>query len=254
MSKKKGYRLGFQYRSQAEKNYMANLQQTIDNPAFSSLEKMMAFSMYVPRQTIATFLYKYELFKKILNVHGNIVECGVGYGGGLMSFAQFSAIFEPINYTRKVIGFDSFDGFPALAQKDAKSKDPHCRIGGMAVDSLEEIKQCARLYDQNRPVGHIPKIELIKGNANETIPQYLKDNPHLVIALLYLDFDLYEPTVTALNCFIQRIPKGGIIAFDELCHPEWPGETLAVLEVIGINNLQIERVAFDSTRSYAVLK
>ena len=79
-----------------------------------------------------------------------------------------------------------------------------------------------------------------------TAPGYLKNNPHLVVALLYLDLDLYEPTKVAMQTFLPRMPKGAIIAFDELNHPDWPGETIAIMEEIGIRNLRIERFPFDS--------
>ena len=37
-------------------------------------------------------------------------------------------------------------------------------------------------------------MELIKGDAKKTIPKYLKQNPQLIIALLYLDFSyVYQP-------------------------------------------------------------
>jgi hypothetical protein len=250
---KKGYRLGFQYRSNKELSYMEALEQKVCDSALSILERMISFPMYVPRQTLATFLYKYELFKKVLNVHGSIVECGVAYGAGLMTFAQFSAILEPVNYTRKIIGFDTFMGFPGISAQDAGSRDKHCKKGGMAVDTYAELQQCIELYDENRQVSHIPKVELVKGDAKKTIPSYIEKNPHLVVSLLYLDFDVYDPTLIALKNFVPRMPKGAIIAFDELCHPEWPGETVAVMEEIGINNLRIQRVPFDTTRSYAVL-
>ena len=79
-------------------------------------------------------------------------------------------------------------------------------------------------------------------------------NPHTIVSLLYLDFDVYEPTRIALENFIPRMPKGAIIAFDELNAPNWPGETLAVLETVGIRNLRIERFQFDTLISYAVLE
>ena len=253
-NKADGYRLGFQYRSEKELSYMDLLKEKLSNSSFSVLEQMLSFPLYVPRQTMATFLYKYELFQKILHVHGAIVECGVAYGSGLMAFAQFSAILEPVNYTRKIIGFDTFAGFPRISEQDAKSGDIHCKEGGMAIESYAELQQCMDLYDQNRPIGHIPKVELVRGDAMKTIPQYIEDNPHLVVSLLYLDFDIYEATQIALKEFLCRMPKGAVIAFDELCHPEWPGETLAVLEELGINNLRLQRVPFDTTRSYAVLE
>ncbi|MBW8000469.1 MAG: class I SAM-dependent methyltransferase [Planctomycetes bacterium] len=247
------YRLNLPLRSDREKDYIYDLAEALEQSSLSDVEKMMHFSLYCPRQSIACFLYKYELFKRILNVHGSIIECGVAYGSGLMSFANFSSIFEPVNHTRKVIGFDTFEGFPSLTDKDNQHGDPNAKQGGMKVESFDELKRVVDVFDLNRFVGHIDKVELVKGDITKTAPQYLEDNPHLVVSLLYLDLDLYEPTKTAIETFLPRMPKGSIIAFDELNHPDWPGETQAVLEDIGINNLRIERFPFDSVRSFAVI-
>ena len=72
--------------------------------------------------------------------------------------------------------------------------------------------------------------------------------------MLYLDFDLYEPTKAAIEAFLPRMPKGSVLAFDELDQQSWPGETLAVLETIGIRNLRIQRFAFASALSFVVLE
>jgi len=115
------------------------------------------------------------------------------------------------------------------------------------------LQKCIELYDSNRFLNHIPKIELVKGDARKTIPKYLKQNPHLVVSLLNLDMDIFEPTKVALENFVPRMPKGGIIIFDELNSKDWVGETRAVLKTIGIRNLKIERFSFDSHISYAIL-
>lgn len=249
----KGYRLGWAERTEKEKDYATELDEFCRSSGYSPLERAMAFPLYAPRQVMASFLFKYELFKKIVNVHGSVVECGVAFGAGLMAFAQFSAILEPVNYTRRIVGFDSFGGFPEVAGQDVKGGHRHARKGGMAVDSHAELQRAVSLFDSNRSVGHIPKVELVKGDALETIPRYVEENSHLVVSLLYLDFDLYEPTKVAIEHFLPRMPRGAVIAFDELAHPQWPGETVAVMEKIGVNKLRIERVPFNSTRSYAVL-
>jgi hypothetical protein len=96
-------------------------------------------------------------------------------------------------------------------------------------------------------------ITLIPGDAVHTIPDFVARYPHLVVALLFLDFDLYEPTATALRHLLPRMPRGAVIAFDELDDPDWPGESQAVLDEIGLRNLRLRRVPFDATVSFAVL-
>lgn len=245
------YRLTTESRVQKERNYMELLQERFSSSPYSVYEKLMNFPMYVPRQDLTRFLIKYEIFKRVLNIQGSIVECGVLFGGGLMAFAQLSAVFEPVNHQRRIIGFDTFSGFGKLAEKDAGSASSEAYEGGFAVDSHQEILRCVELYDMNRFVGHIPKVELIRGNAAETIPKYVVENPQLVISLLYLDFDVYEPTRVALEHFLPRMPKGSVVAFDELNLKDWPGETTAVLETFDLNRLQIERFSFGSTISFA---
>lgn len=219
----------------------------------TNIEKLSNFPKYVPRQDLTRFLAKYELYKKILNVEGAIVEGGVRFGGGLMTFAQLSAIFEPVNYTRKIIGFDTFSGFPNLTKEDTGSTSKFAHKGGLAIDSFKDLEKSVSLYDSNRFLGEIPKVQLIKGDVTLTIPKYLKDNSQTVVSLLYLDFDIYKPTKIAIENFIPRMPKGAIIAFDELNSKEWVGETKAVLETIGIRNLRIERFSFNTYMSYAIL-
>jgi hypothetical protein len=55
-----------------------------------------------------------------------------------------------------------------------------------------------------------------------------------------------------LQTFVQRMPRGGVIVFDELNARMFPGETRAVDETLGLRNLKIERFPFDSYVSYCV--
>lgn len=251
--KKSPFRFSLESRTERESGYLEQLTKVFEESPFSTVEKLMNFPLFVPRQDLAKFLARAELFKRVLHVQGSIVECGVFFGGGLMTFAQLSAIFEPVNHQRKIIGFDTFSGFPRLSSKDARAESKDAKKGGLAIDSYGELRKVCALYDENRFVGHIPKIELVKGDAKETIPRYLKENPHLVISLLYLDFDLYEPTKVALEQFLPRIPKGGIIAFDELNLKSWAGETIALLETMDLKSIRLERFSFTSTLSFAQL-
>jgi len=218
------------------------------------IERIEAFPKFASRQAIAKFLTKYEIFKRILTVNGSIVECGVLHGAGLLSWAKLSSIFEPANHVRKVIGFDTFGGFPSVAGEDTLTGTfNELKQGGLKGSAIDNVLEAVRVYDLNRPINHIPKIELVQGDLCMTAPTYLESNPHLVVSLLYLDLDLYEPTRKAIEVFLPRMPKGAVIAFDELNAKIFPGETIAVMEQIGLRNLRIERFPFDSYVSYAVL-
>ncbi len=248
------FRFGVDSRTEKEQSFMRELELCFDRSPYSTLEKLMNFPLYVPRQDLTKFIVKCEIFKRVLGVQGSIVEGGVCFGGGLLAWAQLSAIFEPTNHQRKIIGFDTFAGIPSLSEKDAKSSSGEAHCGGLAVDSYAEIMQCISLYDMNRFVSQIGKVELVKGDATQTIPAYVADNPHLLVSLLYLDFDVHSPTKVALEHFLPRMPKGAVVAFDELNLKDWPGETLALLETSDIRRLRIERFPYHSTISFAQIE
>ncbi|HLO15685.1 MAG TPA: TylF/MycF/NovP-related O-methyltransferase [Anaerolineales bacterium] len=219
----------------------------------SNMDKLRNFSKFVPRQSLSNFIAKHELFRHILTIHGHIIECGVFLGGGLMTWGQLSAIYEPVNHVRRVVGFDTFSGFPKIGDEDNGENPEYAVSGGLSTNAYDDIKEAIRLYDLNRPVGHIPRIELVVGDATKTIPQYVQNNPHLVVAMLYLDFDLFDPTRIAIEMLLPRMPKGAMIVFDELNQSAWPGETLAVLETVGLRNLRIQRFPYMPQLSYAIL-
>jgi len=212
--------------------------------------KLDNFPKYVRRQAITRFLSLYEIFKLTIPVKGSIVECGVFEGFGVMTWARLSAILEPVNFTRRVYGFDTFKGFPAVNAKDRTKVSRGVKKGGLYAASYDELKELAAINDSTRFIGHIPKVELIKGNATKTIPRFVKENPHLLVSLLFLDFDLYAPTKTALEYFLPLMPAGAILAFDELDNPLWPGETQACVELMRTKRLKLERLPFDPYIGY----
>lgn len=225
----------------------------------SVYERIQSFPIYLQTTYIRKFISRYEIYKKIVDVHGSIIECGVLGGGGVFSWAHFSEIFEPYNHLRHVIGFDTFDGFPSLNEIDLKDRDDKVKsdmlfTGGLKSESLQHLEKLIEIFDLNRPLNHINKIKLVAGDAKNTIPDYIKSNPELVCSLLWLDFDIYEGTKVALENILPRMPKGAVIAFDELNHPVWPGETVALIDTIGLNNLRIKRMPYGSTVSYAVIE
>jgi len=216
--------------------------------------KIENFPKYVRRQNLTRFLALNEIFKRIIPVKGSIVECGVNRGFGVMTWAKLSAIYEPVNLMRKVYGFDTFSGFPSVAEKDTAHSTGAIRTGDLAASSYEEILELSAASDSTRFLGHVPKVELIKGDATKTIPEFVETHPHLVVSLLYLDFDLYEPTKVALEHFVPRMPKGAIIAFDELDNALWPGETLAMLEAFKARPLKLERLPFEPYIGFAEIE
>lgn len=238
----------------AEQEYYRDLRAFLAGNPHEAWTMAVNFPKYIDRQHLSKYLVRHELFKLVTGVTGAIVEGGVYNGGGLMLWAQLSALYEPYNHLRRIIGFDTFAGLPQPTARDvvADTRRPMTQ-GQFACTSKEELEQAIALYDRNRPLGHVPRVELVAGDATATIPAYVAAHPHLLVALLCLDFDLYEPTRAALSCLLPRMPRGAVILCDEIANPRCPGETAALLEEAGAGRLRLQRFPFEPEIGYAVL-
>jgi hypothetical protein len=187
------------------------------------------FALHTPINSIQRFLAKYELMKLIQTIPGAVVEMGVCSGNGLMSLIHSHNTLQPTYRYREFYGFDTFDGFPEVHKNDIS--DVQWKKGDFANNSYDRLTEIINIHNSYY---YIPtNFKLIKGDVNETVPLFIENNKHILISLLYLDLDIYEPTKTALKYFLPRMAKGSVIAFDELNYKSFPGETIAVLEELG---------------------
>jgi len=244
--------------SQANKEASDMLNEYYENSPGSHQTKLENFTKYVSRESITRFLARNEVFQKQLHVHGSILDFGVRRGSSLMTWSHLSSIYEPTNYTREIIGFDTFTGFPEISGKDIAADGCNTELvfnGSLNVESgmKADIEHAVKLWDKTRYLNHIPKTKLVEGDILKTLPEFIKENPHLVVSLLHIDVDIYEPTKIILELILPRMPKGAVILFDELHLRPFPGETVATHEVIGINNLEIRRFPYAPNISYAIV-
>jgi hypothetical protein len=208
--------------------------------------------LYIRRQNLSRILFMNDLYKKILDLHGIICEFGVFWGQNLALFESFRGIYEPYNYTRKIVGFDTFAGFASVSEKDGNAEIIQKGAYAVTKDYDEYLTKLLAYHETLSPVSHIKKYELVKGDAVETIKKYLADNPETIIAFAYFDLDVYEPTKVCLEAIQPHLTKGAVIGFDELNFHTFPGETKAFDEVLGINRYRIYRDRNNPVPSYIV--
>lgn len=204
---------------------------------------------FIPRQSVTSMLTRIDLFRMIEKVNGSIVECGTHKCNSTFLFYHMSSILEPYNYNRKIIGFDTFKGIVKTTNKDNRKGK-----GKFSDSNYELYKKLISIHDKNRAVSHISKTELIKGDATKTIPKYIKQNPQLIIALLYVDFSTYAPTKTALKYLLPLVPKGGVVCFDKLNCKDWKGESIAFKEILDLKNIELKKFKYDTWVSYYIKK
>ncbi len=215
-------------------------------------ELLSNLGLYLNRQTLSRILFMHELYQKVIDVHGVIMEFGVRWGQNLALFESFRGIYEPYNYNRKIVGFDTFAGFPEVDVKDGE----RVAAGDYGVtDGYEAyLEGVLQYHESESPIAHKKKFELVKGDACGTIEEYLRRHPETIVALAYFDFDIYLPTRKCLEAIRDRLTRGSVLAFDELNCPEFPGETLAVKEVLGLDRYAIRRSPLNPLCSYLVVE
>jgi hypothetical protein len=217
-------------------------------------ELLANLGLFLNRQTLARILFMHELYQKIISVHGIVIEFGVRWGQNLALFESFRGIYEPYNYNRKIVGFDTFEGFADVSQEDGTHEIITQHAYSVTSGYEQYLKEVLEYHEQESPIAHIRKFQLVKGDAGVTIRQYLKDNPETIIALAYFDFDIFEPTAKCLEAIKDHLTKGSIIGFDELnCH-HFPGETLALKKTLGLDRYRIASSPLNPLPSYIVVE
>jgi Macrocin-O-methyltransferase (TylF) len=243
-------------RTPSENNDLARLRELfIEGDSLSLPTWNYQLLTYLRRHSLAKILFWEHLYKQILNIPGVIMEFGVHYGTSMSTLISMRGLFEPYNFQREVIGFDTFDGFASIEEEDKNSKiewtkgDYSTHKG--FVDQLTEVLE---IQERMSPLSHVKKFDLVVGDASETFPKWLSDNPEQIIALMILDMDVYKPTKDVLEAAQNRLTKGSIVVLDELSSRVFPGETKAFLEVIGARSVSLRRFPLQPTAAYYVVE
>jgi hypothetical protein len=185
-------------------------------------------------------LAHFRLYSQIMNLPGHVVECGVFKGASFIRFATFRELFES-SYSRKIIGFDTFGKFPSQKnpEDDKYAKEHNEQTGtGISASEFEKV-----LKHKN-----ITNYELVIGDINETVPEYVKKNPQLKIAMLHIDVDVYEPTMTILKNLYHKVVPSGLIVLDDYSTVQ--GETRAVDEFFAKKKIKMSKFKFSHIPVY----
>lgn len=209
--------------------------------------------VFMRPQRIGEMLALDAMYREILDVHGIIVEFGVRWGRHLSVFNALRTYHEPTNFYRKIVGFDTFEGFLEPSVEDGESD--RVFVGSMAVtphygDYLERV---LALHEAETSMAHIRRFELCQGDAPVELEKYLERNPDTIVALAYFDMDLHDPTLECLELLRPHMPAGSVLAFDELMHPDFPGEAIALKAAIDITQHRIRRTPYSPYPAYVVL-
>ena len=218
-------------------------------------EELLAnLGLFINTKYLSRILFMNYLYPQIIDIPGVIMEFGTRWGQNLALFSAMRGLYEPFNLHRKIIGFDTFSGFINIGEKDKYSNRFMDRGGFSTTENYEEyLDEVMKYHEQENPISHIKKYEIRKGDAVVEIDKYLAEHPETIISLAYFDLDLYEPTKKCINSIRPHLVKGSILGFDELNTSDCPGETMALHETFGLNNIKLKRYRYTSRVSYFIV-
>ena len=208
--------------------------------------------LFIRSGAFAKFLFLDELYRQIVPIPGDIVEFGTWWGQSLVTFLNLRAIYEPYA-SRKVIGFDTFAGYPSITTSDRASDT--IKIGGYAVSENYQqlLTDLLEYHEAENVLSHIKKFELVPGDVCVTADAYYQKRPEAIVALAFFDMALYAPTKAGLEAIKDRLVPGSILAFDELNDAEYPGETEAVREIFKLRSSRFIRSKHLPARTYMIV-
>jgi hypothetical protein len=212
-------------------------------------ELMFNLGLFVRSSLLVKFVLLADIYRRIQSLPGAVVEFGCWRGQNLVLLENLRAIFEPFNKQRRIIGFDTFEGYAADAAMGEGALDAYhgYAAGGGYPGFLEEL---LRAHERMNAFGHIQAgHELVKGDVRETAPAYFAERPETLVAFAFFDMGPFEPTLAALKAIEPCLMPGSLLLFDELTWAGAPGEARAFKAVFAGRPYAIEKCALYPSKS-----
>lgn len=166
-----------------------------------------------------------EMYEKVVDLPGLIVDLGTWRGQTAVICENLRAIFEPMHFTRRIVCFDTFEGYQGFSERDKSSdlhKDGTYQVGKGYGDYLSELLV---IHEKNNAMGHNHgKHKVITGDCRKTLPAFFNDNPHEIVALAFFDVNAFDPSWESFEHIYTRLVPGGVVAFWQLTRDVIPAE------------------------------
>ena len=163
----------FGIKSSADSNYRdtrLEIANALRNSPIPDAELMGNLGLYIERMHLSRILLMNELYKRIIKVPGVIIEFGVRWGQNIALFNAFRGMYEPYNYTRRVIGFDTFSGFQISLSQDLMRDEISIKPAIMLFRTIgNNLFEKILHYHDKLPLSHLKKWEFVRGDATKNV-------------------------------------------------------------------------------------
>ncbi len=218
-------------------------------------ERLFNIGMYTRSSVLVKYLVLNDIYQRIKHIPGHLMEFGTWWGQNLILLENLRAIHEPFNKQRVIVGFDTFDGYTSLSDKDKPSEVWAEQSYNTGVDYMAHLRELLQTHEASNALGHLTgRHRLIAGDVSQTASRYFEDNPATLVAMAYFDMALYQPTKDALVALRPHLVSGSVLLFDELTWPESPGEAIAFKEVFTRDEVTIEKCALYPSKAIVTIR
>src|SRR3989344_5937056 len=169
------------YGSEKEESLKKEFAQLFKECPIPENELLANLGLFLRRQEISKMFFINELYKNIIDIHGIVMELGTRWGKNMALFESLRGMYEPFNHNRKIVGFDTFEGFTPKHEKDGNADILTAGAYSVTVNYEEYLDKILYHHEQASPVSHIKKYEIRKGDASVELEKYLKEHPETII-------------------------------------------------------------------------
>ena len=197
-------------------------------------EKERSLGLFIRGSLLARIMATADIYAKIVNKPGVVIDLGTWRGQTAVLCENLRAIYEPLHLNRRIVCFDTFEGYKGFSGKDQATtlhKEGTYGVGGESYASL--LSRLLVLHERNNAMGHNHgKHKVIAGDCRLTLPQFFKDCPNEVVSLAFFDVNSYDPSHKSFDVIFERLIPGGIVAFWQLTRDVIPAEAMVYAEQI----------------------
>lgn len=210
-----------------DEDHWTELERIIREANISLPEMLINFPAYIRRREMTRLLADYDLFRQIVDLPGSVAELGVYLGAGIFSWAKLLETFVPGDRSRRVYGFESGAGYQTLSPEDGKPQPWIDRVVGKKNVPDGYLERMVKITNLDNIIAGAERCRVIPGDIQETVPDFARTNQGTRLSLLFLDVNLYAPTLTGFRELYPLVVPGGIVALNGYGTPPWQGEVLA---------------------------
>tara|TARA_B100000242_G_scaffold281544_1_gene241911 strand:- start:529 stop:1212 length:684 start_codon:yes stop_codon:yes gene_type:complete len=208
------------------KNKYLKINSLIKKFDFNQFELITNYGLFSGNTNLFKTLKIYELLNEVSHIKGDIIELGIHKGNTSLLIKKILDIFK---IKKKLFLLDHFKGLVNFTNNDTKISK---KFEFKYKSNKKQVETFINFFN-------LKNIKIINKDAT-TLRKGFFDKKQK-FCFVYLDMDLYEPTINALNSIDKHVSKGGYIIFDEGLKKDW-SEGKAIKKFYNLNKKKYKMI------------